>query len=225
VDIIIPRGSQSLIDFVRNNSKVPVIETGAGVCHIYFDEFGDPEKGKNIVFNAKTRRVSVCNSLDCLIVNEKRLPDLPELCRKLAERSVVIFADKQAFGALEGKYPGEWLKPAGKDSFGTEFLDYKMSVKTVPDIAQAVAHITEFGSRHSEAIITENNERADFFKKTVDAACVYSNASISFSDGAQFGMGAEIGISTQKLHARGPMGLEELTSYKYLIDGNGQIRS
>ncbi|MCL1942093.1 MAG: glutamate-5-semialdehyde dehydrogenase [Candidatus Azobacteroides sp.] len=225
VDIIIPRGSQSLIDFVRNNSKVPVIETGAGVCHIYFDEFGDPEKGKNIVFNAKTRRVSVCNSLDCLIVNEKRLPDLPELCRKLAERSVVIFADKQAFGALEGKYPGEWLKPAGKDSFGTEFLDYKMSVKTVPDIAQAVAHITEFGSRHSEAIITENNERADFFKKTVDAACVYSNSSISFSDGAQFGMGAEIGISTQKLHARGPMGLEELTSYKYLIDGNGQIRS
>ena len=225
VDLIIPRGSQSLIDFVRNNSKIPVIETGAGICHIYFDESGDLEKGKTIVHNAKTRRVSVCNALDCLIVNEKRIQDLPGLCQKLSGHSVEIFADKQAMQALIGNYPQELLKPATAGSFGTEFLDYKMAVKTVANLSEAVAHITEYGSRHSEAIITENEESIAYFKKAVDAACVYSNASISFTDGAQFGLGAEIGISTQKLHARGPMGLEELTSYKYLIEGDGQVRS
>ena len=225
VDLIIPRGSQNLIDFVRSNSKIPVIETGAGICHVYFDEFGNLEKGKAIVYNAKTRRVSVCNALDCLIVNEKRLQDLPGLCQKLSDCSVEIFADKQAMQALVGNYPPEFLKPATDESYGTEFLDYKMAVKTVSDMTEAIAHITEHGSRHSEAVITENKERAAYFKKSVDAACVYSNASISFTDGAQFGLGAEIGISTQKLHARGPMGLEELTSYKYLIEGDGQIRS
>lgn len=225
VDLIIPRGSQGLINFVRDNSKVPVIETGAGICHIYFDESGDTEKGKNIIHNAKTRRVSVCNSLDCLIVNEKRLSDLPELCKKLADHSVEIFADKQAMQVLNGIYPTELLKPAKPESFGIEFLDYKMSVKTVKGIYEAIAHITEYSSRHSEAIITENKDHTNYFMKAVDAACVYSNASISFTDGAQFGLGAEIGISTQKLHARGPMGLEELTSYKYLIEGDGQVRS
>ena len=225
VDLIIPRGSQNLIDFVRNHSKVPVIETGAGICHIYFDQFGDSEKGKTIVHNAKTRRVSVCNALDCLIINEKRIQDLPVLCQNLSDYSVEIFADKQAMRVLTGNYPPELLKPATVESFGTEFLDYKMAVKTVSSLSEAVAHITEYGSRHSEAIITENEENVAYFKKNIDAACVYSNASISFTDGAQFGLGAEIGISTQKLHARGPMGLEELTSYKYLIEGDGQIRS
>ncbi len=225
VDLIIPRGSKGLIDFVRDNSKVPVIETGAGVCHIYVDESGDLEKGKNIIFNAKTRRVSVCNSLDCVIVNENRLSDLPELCSKLATKNVEIFADEKAMQFLTGKYPSELLKPTTTESFGIEFMDYKMSIKTVKGIQEAVSHISEYSSKHSEAIISENQSHIDYFKKVVDAACVYSNASISFTDGAQFGFGAEIGISTQKLHARGPMALPELTSYKYLIEGDGQIRS
>ena len=225
VDLIIPRGSQGLIDYVRDNAKVPVIETGAGICHIYFDEFGNKEKGATIINNAKTRRVSVCNALDCLIINEKRLSDLPDLCRKLAESSVEIFADKPAYQMLSGNYPAALLKHAVQESYGTEFLDYIMSIKTVTDLPEAIAHIEEYSSKHSEAIISEDKERINEFKKRVDAACVYSNASISFSDGAQFGLGAEIGISTQKLHARGPMGLEELTSYKYLIEGDGQIRS
>lgn len=225
VDLIIPRGSQGLIDFVRDNARVPVIETGAGICHIYFDEFGDKEKGAAIINNAKTRRVSVCNALDCLIINKKRLADLPDLCRKLADSSVEIFADEDAYRALSGSYPAELLKHATPESFGTEFLDYILSIKTVNDLEEAIAHIDQYSSKHSEAIISENEERIGEFKKRVDAACVYSNASISFSDGAQFGLGAEIGISTQKLHARGPMGLEELTSYKYLIEGDGQVRS
>ena len=225
VDLIIPRGSQGLIDFVRNNSKVPVIETGAGVVHTYFDEFGDKEKGAEIITNAKTRRVSVCNALDCLIINEKRLADLSFLCRKLAQSNVVIEADTKAYTFLDGQYPKELLQKTNSESYGTEFLSYRMSIKTVANTQEAIDHIMQFSSKHSEAIITENVQIAQVFDKQVDAACVYTNASTAFSDGAQFGMGAEIGISTQKLHARGPMALPELTSYKFVIKGEGQIRN
>lgn len=225
VDLIIPRGSSNLINFVRQNATIPVIETGAGICHTYFDEYGNTEKGAAIINNAKTRRVSVCNALDCLIIHEKRLADLPALCEKLKESHVTIYADVPAYQALQGHYPDELLQPATKESFGTEFLDYKMAVKTVESFEDALGHIQENSSRHSESIITENKERAELFTKIVDAACVYTNVSTAFTDGAQFGLGAEIGISTQKLHARGPMGLEEITSYKWLIEGDGQIRS
>lgn len=224
VDLIIPRGSSNLINYVRKESTVPVIETGAGICHTYFDLAGDVEKGARIINNAKTRRVSVCNALDCLIVHADRLSDLPQLCKLLADSNVVIYADKPAFQALEDCYPSELLKPATKESYGTEFLDYKMSVRTVSDIEEAVTHIYKYSSRHSECIVTEDNRAAGYFRKAVDAACVYVNAPTSFTDGAQFGLGAEIGISTQKLHARGPMGLKEITTYKWLIDGEGQIR-
>jgi len=211
VDLIIPRGSSSLIHFVRENAKIPVIETGAGICHTYFDEFGDVNKGAAIIHNAKTRRVSVCNALDCSIIHEKRLTDLPMLCEKLKDSHVIIYADAQAYQALEGRYPAELLEHAKAESFGTEFLDYKMAVKTVKSFEDALGHIQENSSKHSECIVTENKERAALFTKIVDAACVYTNVSTAFTDGAQFGLGAEIGISTQKLHARGPMGLEEIT--------------
>ncbi len=225
VDLIIPRGSQGLINFVRDNSKVPVIETGAGVVHTYFDEFGDTEKGAAIINNAKTRRVSVCNALDSLVINEKRLADLPILCKKLAENNVIIEADTKAYTFLNGKYPAELLQKTNEESYGTEFLSYRMSIKTVADIQEAIDHISLYSSKHSEAIITENEQNALIFDKQVDAACVYTNSSTAFSDGAQFGMGAEIGISTQKLHARGPMALPELTSYKFIIKGIGQTRA
>ena len=224
VDLIIPRGSSSLIHFVRENAKIPVIETGAGICHTYFDEFGDVNKGAAIIHNAKTRRVSVCNALDCAIIHEKRLTDLPMLCEKLKDSHVIIYADAQAYQALEGSYPTELLEHAKAESFGTEFLDYKMAVKTVKSFEDALGHIQENSSKHSECIVTENKERAALFTKIVDAACVYTNVSTAFTDGAQFGLGAEIGISTQKLHARGPMGLEEITSYKWVIEGDGQTR-
>lgn len=224
VDLIIPRGSSNLIHFVRDNARIPVIETGAGICHTYFDEFGDVVKGAAIVCNAKTRRVSVCNALDCLIVHEKRLADLPQLCDRLKDSRVIIYADEQAYAALEGKYPAELLQHATDESFGTEFLDYKMAVKTVDKFDSALRHIQENGSKHSECIVTEDKERASLFSRLVDAACVYTNVSTAFTDGAQFGLGAEIGISTQKLHARGPMGLEEITSYKWIIEGDGQVR-
>ena len=224
VDLIIPRGSSSLIHFVRENAKIPVIETGAGICHTYFDEFGDVNKGAAIIHNAKTRRVSVCNALDCTIIHEKRLTDLPMLCEKLKASHVIIYADAQAYQALEGRYPAELLEHAKAESFGTEFLDYKMAVKTVKSFEDALGHIQENSSKHSECIVTENKERAALFTKIVDAACVYTNVSTAFTDGAQFGLGAEIGISTQKLHARGPMGLEEITSYKWVIEGDGQTR-
>ncbi len=225
VDLIIPRGSKGLIDYVRNTSKVPVIETGAGVVHTYFDEFGDKEKGAAIIFNAKTRRVSVCNALDCMIINEKRLADLPFLCAKLAEKNVVIEADIKAYTFLSGHYPAELLQKATENSFGTEFMDYRMSLKTVESLEEAINHISKYSSKHSEAIISENAKNIAIFDKQVDAACVYTNASTAFSDGAQFGMGAEIGISTQKLHARGPMALPELTSYKFIVKGEGQTRA
>ena len=224
VDLIIPRGSSSLIHFVRENAKIPVIETGAGICHTYFDEFGDVNKGAAIIHNAKTRRVSVCNALDCTIIHEKRLTDLPMLCEKLKDSHVIIYADAQAYQALEGRYPAELLEHAKAESFGTEFLDYKMAVKTVKSFEDALGHIQENSSKHSECIVTENKERAALFTKIVDAACVYTNVSTAFTDGAQFGLGAEIGISTQKLHASGPMGLEEITSYKWVIEGDGQTR-
>jgi glutamate-5-semialdehyde dehydrogenase len=224
VDVIIPRGSQGLIDFVRDNARVPVIETGAGICHTYFDRDGDLEKGRNMVFNAKTRRPSVCNSLDCLIIHRDRLDELPAICAPLADKGVIVYADPESFRALDGKYPARWLEHATEESFGTEFLSLKMSVKTVADVHEAIGHIEKYSSKHSEAIVTENRATARLYEKAVDAACVYVNASTAFTDGAQFGLGAEIGISTQKLHARGPMGLAELTAYKYLIEGDGQIR-
>ncbi len=224
VDLIIPRGSQGLINFVRENSSIPVIETGAGICHTYFDESGDVTKGKEIVNNAKTRRPSVCNALDCLIINEKRLNDLPILTELLPQSNVVIYADEKAFPILDGKYPSELLEHATEGSFGTEFLSYKMSVKTVGDLDEALDHIANYSSKHSEAIVAENKDALEIFRKSVDAAAVYCNVSTAFTDGAQFGLGAEIGISTQKLHARGPMALEELTSYKWIVDGDGQVR-
>ncbi len=225
VDVIIPRGGKGLIEFVRKNSQVPVIETGAGVCHTYFDEYGDIEKGKSIIFNAKTRRVSVCNALDCLIIHASRLQDLPELCRPLTEKEVIVYADEPSFRSLDGNYSAELLKRADEESFGTEFLDYKMAVKTVYSLEEAFRHIEKFGSKHSECIVTENENNSLLFAQAVDAACVYTNVSTAFTDGAQFGLGAEIGISTQKLHARGPMGLSELCTYKWIITGEGQIRS
>jgi glutamate-5-semialdehyde dehydrogenase len=224
VDVIIPRGGKGLIDFVRDHSKIPVIETGAGICHTYFDEFGDLEKGKAIIFNSKTRRVSVCNALDCVVIHEKRLSDLAELCKKLAEKNVIIYADVKAYTFLSGNYPEALLEKATDESFGIEYLDYKLSIKSVDSIEAAVSHITAYSSKHSECIVSENEEKLAYFDKVIDAACVYSNVSTAFTDGAQFGLGAEIGISTQKLHARGPMGLAELCSYKWIIKGEGQVR-
>jgi glutamate-5-semialdehyde dehydrogenase len=224
VDLIIPRGSSTLINYVREHSRVPVIETGAGVCHTYFDRDGDPVKGAAIILNAKTRRVSVCNALDTLIVHSARLDVLPELCRQLADKNVIIYADDRSFAALSGTYPVDLLQHADGNSFGIEFLDYKMSIVTVDSLEEAVEHISKYSSKHSETIITEDRVTADTYLKTVDAACVYLNVSTAFTDGAQFGFGAEIGISTQKMHARGPMALAELTSYKYIITGKGQIR-
>ena len=224
VDVIIPRGSQSLIDYVRQNSKVPVIETGAGIVHAYFDSSGDVKKGADIIFNSKTRRVSVCNALDCLIVHEERLKDLPALTKKLAEKNVKIYADEKSFAKIKGQYPNSLLEHAAPEHFGTEFLDYKMSIKTVTNADEALEHIAQHSSRHSEAVIAEDNNIIDLFLKSVDAAAVYANASTAFTDGAQFGLGAEIGISTQKLHARGPMALREMTSYKWLVRGDGTVR-
>ena len=224
IDLIIPRGSQNLINFVRKNATIPVIETGAGICHTYFDEFGDAEKGREIIFNAKTRRPSVCNALDCLVIHESRLNDLPAFAKRLSEANVVIYADEKSFDILYGKYPAECLLRAAEESFGTEFLFLKMAVKAVASFDEALEHINKFTSKHSEAIISEKKERIESFQKLVDASSVYSNTSTAYTDGAQFGLGAEIGISTQKLHARGPMALEELTSYKWIIEGNGQVR-
>lgn len=224
VDVVIPRGSRALIDFVRENARVPVIETGAGVCHVFVDASANLAHAAAIVFDAKTRRVGVCNALDCLLVHEKILGALPQICARLATENVRIFADEKSFAALAGAYPENLLARATPESFGTEFLDYKMAVRAVPDLDAALAHIARFGSKHSESIVAENAEPIARFQRCVDAACVYANASTAFTDGGEFGFGAEIGISTQKLHARGPMGLPALTTYKFLIDGNGQIR-
>ncbi len=222
IDLCIPRGGRKLIDFVRDTARVPVIETGAGVVNTYFDKEGQLEMGKAIVLNAKTRRVSVCNALDCLLVHIDRLNDLNSLVSPLAEKHVIIYADEHAFQTLYGKYP--FLEHATEDSFGTEFMDYKLAIKTVASLDEALAHIDKNGSGHSEAIITDNEETARQFQAHVDAACVYWNVPTSFTDGAQFGLGAEIGISTQKLGPRGPMALEEICTYKWLIEGEGQVR-
>ena len=222
VDLCIPRGGRKLIDFVRDTARIPVIETGAGVVNTYFDSEGDLEMGCAIINNAKTRRVSVCNALDCLLVHQDRLVDLADLVKPLADKHVIIYADKQAYQALDGNYP--FLEPATDDSFGTEFMDYKLAIKTVASLDEALDHIDQNGSGHSEAIVTKNEQTARKFQAHVDAACVYWNAPTSFTDGAQFGLGAEIGISTQKLGPRGPMALEEITTYKWLIEGEGQVR-
>ena len=222
VDLCIPRGGRKLIDFVRDTARIPVIETGAGVVNTYFDKDGDLEMGKAIINNAKTRRVSVCNALDCLIIHENRLGDLSALCEKMAEKQVTIYADDKAYAALDGKYP--YLEHATPDSFGTEFMDYKLAIKTVSSLDEALDHIDANGSGHSESIITMNEATARKFQAHVDAACIYWNAPTSFTDGAQFGLGAEIGISTQKLGPRGPMALEEICTYKWLIEGEGQTR-
>ena len=222
VDLCIPRGGRKLIDFVRDTARIPVIETGAGVVNTYFDKDGDLEMGQAIINNAKTRRVSVCNALDCLIIHESRLGDLPALCEKMAAKHVIIYADDRAYAALNGKYP--LLEHATEDSFGTEFMDYKLAIKTVVSLEEALEHIDNNGSGHSEAIVTMDETAARKFQAHVDAACVYWNAPTSFTDGAQFGLGAEIGISTQKLGPRGPMALEEICTYKWLIEGEGQTR-
>jgi len=224
VDLVIPRGGRKLIDFVRNNCKVPYIATGAGVVHAYFDRDGSIATGKAVVNNAKTRRVSVCNALDCLLVDRAALGSLAALCEPLASSGVEIFCDEESYAMLDGRYPSELLKHAGPDTYGTEFLSYRMAVRTVDGVAGAIEHINRYGSGHSECIITENETAAAMFQRDVDAACVYVNASTAFTDGGQFGMGAEIGISTQKLGARGPMALPELTTYKWLVNGNGQTR-
>ena len=224
VDLIIPRGSSRLIYYVREHAQVPVIETGAGVVHCYVDRAADMEKAKAIVLNAKTRRVSVCNALDCLIIHRDRLADLPAICQPLFEKNVFVEADEEAYNVLQVIAPSLTVR-AGEESFGTEFLSLRMSLKVVDSLDEALEHIARYGSGHSESIVTEDADAARRFLDEVDAACVYHNAPTSFTDGGQFGLGAEIGISTQKLHARGPMALEEITTYKWLIKGNGQTRT
>ncbi len=237
IDLCIPRGGKKLIRFVRDTARVPVIETGAGVVHCYFDKDGDVEMGRRIITNAKCRRVSVCNALDCLLAHESRLADLPALCEDLAAKGTKIHADAQAYSALKGHYPDTLLykaeeserqmmaeDPEMKSIWNTEWLSMQMGIKTVDSEDEALDHIASYGSGHSECIVSDNKEAQTVFQTMVDAACVYVNAPTSFTDGAQFGLGAEIGISTQKLGARGPMALEEITTYKWLITGNGQTR-
>lgn len=225
VDVLIPRGSQSLINYVRQNSKIPVIETGAGIVHTFFDASANLEKGQQIIANAKTRRVSVCNALDCALIHQERVDDIPKLLSPLAEKEVELYADEISYALLKETYPKALLHQATPEHFGTEFLSLKLAVKVVKDIDEALDHIATHSSKHSEAIISEDAANIALFLNQVDAAAVYANVSTAFTDGAQFGLGAEIGISTQKLHARGPMALEELTSYKWLVTGDGQVRS
>lgn len=224
VDVCIPRGGKRLIEFVRDNARVPVIETGAGVVSAYFHSAGDTAMGAAIINNAKTRRVSVCNALDTLLIDRHRLADLPALAAPLAEHNVEIHADPEAYEALSGNYPANLLSCADETTWGTEWMDYKMGIRTVSGLSEAIDHIARYGSGHSECIITADESAAMRFQNEVDAACVYVNAPTSFTDGAQFGLGAEIGISTQKLGPRGPMGLREITTYRWLINGSGQLR-
>jgi glutamate-5-semialdehyde dehydrogenase len=224
VDVIIPRGSKALIDYVADNARIPVIETGAGIVHVFVDETADVEMAAAIINNSKTRRVSVCNALDCVIVHEKQIKNLVALVKPLAETNVVIYADDTAYKTVENNYPAHLLEHSNETSYGTEFLDYKLAIKTVANIDEALQHIYQFGSKHSESIVSNDVDNIARFLNEVDAAAVYSNASTAFTDGAQFGLGAEIGISTQKLHARGPMALDEIVSYKWVIEGSGQVR-
>lgn len=225
VDVCIPRGSQALIDFVRTNAQVPIIETGAGIVHAYFDLSGDLNKGKLIIDNSKTRRVSVCNALDTLLIHAQRLADLPQLFAPLAQKQVEVLADVRSYEALRASYPTDLLKLAEPEDFGKEFLALQISVKAVASADEAIAHISAHTSGHTEAIIAEDEKVIQSFLRSIDAAVLYVNASTAFTDGGEFGMGAEIGISTQKLHARGPMGLQELTSYKWVGYGNAHIRA
>lgn len=230
VDLVIPRGSRRLIDYVRNNAKVPVIETGAGVCHAYIDEEADLKVAADIVYNAKTRRPSVCNTLDCIVVHASQLPNLATVCAPLAvpqgsKKPVVIYADEPAYEALKSHYPDVLLEHAQPEHFGLEFMDYKLAIRTVASFDEAVQYVQQHTSHHSESIVSLNAAHCERYLRVIDAACVYQNLPTSWTDGAQFGFGAEIGISTQKLHARGPMALPEITTYKYLIVGNGQVRS
>lgn len=224
VDLIIPRGSRGLIDSVRSKAQVPVIETGAGVCHCVVDDTAQQQMAADIIANAKTRRVSVCNALDCAIILAGALPMLPAICQPLAAKGVAIHADPRAYAALADTYPPQLLSLATAEDYGTEYLSMAMAIKTADSFDDALDHIARYGSGHSEALVTETPEHARSFWRDVDAACVYVNAPTSFTDGAQFGLGAEIGISTQKLHARGPMALRELMTYKWLIEGHGQTR-
>ena len=247
IDLCIPRGGKRLINFVRDTAKVPVIETGAGVVHCYFDKDGDVEMGKRIITNAKCRRCSVCNTLDTLLIHEQRLNDLPTLCEDLSKREVKIHADAKAYEALKGHYPDTLLYRAEeseqkmredntltgdcksndattKSIWFTEWMSMQLAIKTVVSEDEALEHIATYGSGHSESIVSNDEAAQKKFEALVDAACVYVNAPTSFTDGSQFGLGAEIGISTQKLGARGPMALEEITTYKWLITGQGQIR-
>ncbi len=225
IDLAIPRGSKGLIDFVRDNARIPVIETGAGIVHTYVDASADLAKAKAIITNAKTRRVSVCNALDTLILHRDLLPELPALMAVMGEDfQVEVYADEDAYDALQGHYAAS-LNPASPEHFGTEFLSMKMSIKTVSGLDEALEHIHRYSSKHSEAIVAEDPSVIEQFLNNVDAAAVYANTSTAFTDGGQFGMGAEIGISTQKLHARGPMALPELTSYKWVVKGSGQTRT
>jgi glutamate-5-semialdehyde dehydrogenase len=224
IDVIIPRGSQTLIDFVKKNSLIPIIETGAGVVHIYVDRSADLDKAQKIITNAKTRRVSVCNALDCLIVHREQLSALPRMLSELATKKVQIVADALAFKALETTYPKELLDHAQSSDYGTEFLSLKLAIKTVNNLEEAILHIRQYSSMHSEAIVAEDEKAIETFFNQVDAAVVYSNASTAFTDGGEFGMGGEIGISTQKLHVRGPFSMQHLVSSKWLVKGNGQVR-
>lgn len=218
VDLLIPRGGAGLIKSVVENSIIPVIETGTGNCHVYVDEFADCNMAVSIILNAKTQRIGVCNACESLVIHEAvKDKVLPMLYDALKKHHVEIRGDEKVAQVID-------CKPAVEEDYGTEYLDYIISMKTVSSIDEAIAHINKYNTKHSEAIITENKENAEKFLNEVDAACVYVNASTRFTDGFEFGFGAEIGISTQKLHARGPMGLRELTSYKYAIKGNGQVR-
>lgn len=222
IDLVIPRGSRRLIDFVRGNARVPVIETGAGVCHTYIHASADPVKARDICVNGKTRRVSVCNALDTIVIDERALPMLLDVVAPMATHGVTVYADDKAYAALDGRYL--MLEHATEDCFGCEWLDYRLSVRTVRGLSEAIDYVTAMTSGHSEAIVAEDAAAVEVFQNAIDAACVYANAPTSFTDGGQFGFGAEIGISTQKLHARGPMALPEITTYKYIITGNGQTR-
>ena len=224
IDLVIPRGSSRLIQFVRENARIPVIETGAGICHTYFDRSGNIAKGAAIIHNGKTRRVGVCNALDCLLIHKERLTDLPQLVAPLASDEVLLYVDESSESVLQGNYPKHLLQSALPEHYGMEMLSYRMAIRTVETIEEALEHIAHHSSRHSESIVADDQETSHQFEQMVDAACVYTNLPTSWTDGSQFGLGAEIGISTQKLHARGPMGLEEIVTYKYLISGEGQIR-
>lgn len=229
VDLVIPRGSRRLIDFVRDTARVPVIETGAGICHTYVDATADTTMAAQIIHNGKCRRVSVCNALDCVVLHASRLADLPVICAPLcsasdAAKQVTIFADERAYAALDGHYPAHLLQHAQPEHFGMEFQSYRMAIRTVDTFEEALQYIQSHTSHHSESIVTRDEAAAARFARIIDAACVYHNLPTAWTDGAQFGFGAEIGISTQKLHARGPMALPEITTYKYIIVGEGQVR-